>query len=158
MATSTGGNSRPEPGYTLYILHFVKPYWRTCRHYIGYTSKPLAERLKAHTSGRGSKLVKYALQNGGSFVVAHTEKYGTQSEARQRELQIKRRRDVPKRICPICKAMRNGGSHDGKDTQSSSTDAAQRRQASPDLRPLPASPRACGLPTERGLLEQQERG
>lgn len=52
---------------TLYILHFDRPYWTNCQHYIGYTTVPLEERLQRHRNGDGSRLVRYALARGIKF-------------------------------------------------------------------------------------------
>jgi predicted GIY-YIG superfamily endonuclease len=89
----------------LYLLHFKKPYWNKCQHYVGITKFTAEERCAVHRGnkeGRPSKLVQYALRNGNDFVVAHVEKFNSDSEARQREKQIKRNGHFSK-LCPVCR-------------------------------------------------------
>ena len=86
---------------TLYILHFDRPYWRNCQHYVGYTKLPLEERLKKHRSGTGARLVKYAIKHGNDFRVAYTEEFDTPIEARRKELKLKKERHLP-RYCKYC--------------------------------------------------------
>jgi len=93
---------------TLYLLHFDKPYWTNCQHYIGYTTVPLEERLTRHRNGNGSKLVRYALAKGIKFELAYREEYDTPQEARQAELRYKRSGHMRKR-CLICRAIKHKG-------------------------------------------------
>ena len=86
----------------VYILHFDRPYWRTCRHYVGYTKIGVEERVRIHRAGNGSRLVRYAINKGIDFTIALVEQYSTIGEARKRELQLKRGRNL-KRMCPICR-------------------------------------------------------
>lgn len=88
--------------HTVYILHFDKPYWLNCQHYVGYT-KDLEARLAKHRAGNGSKLCRYAVNKGIQFSLVKVENYPTQSEARKRERQIKRRGGGGK-LCPICRS------------------------------------------------------
>ena len=88
--------------FNVYLLHFNKPYWTNCRHYIGYTSKPVKQRVNAHKAGKGSLLVRYALAKGCTFVVAKTWQFDTKWEARHFERRQKRNGHLPK-ICPKCK-------------------------------------------------------
>ncbi len=90
----------------IYLLHFKKPYWKTCQHYIGYTKFTAEERCAVHrgTKKNGSKpsrLVQYALRHGNDFVIAHVETFDTDWEARQRERQLKRGGKLS-RLCPMC--------------------------------------------------------
>lgn len=91
---------------TLYVLHFNRPYWMNCRHYVGYTSLPLERRLEAHRSGRGSLLVRYALKQGCDFEVAYQLDVPTAAEARRIELRIKKLKRMPQ-TCPLCQARRS---------------------------------------------------
>ena len=86
---------------TVYILHFDKPYWKTCQHYVGYTKFPVNERLKKHKDGTGCKIAKYAMSKGIDFLLVHTEEFDTISEARRREKQLKKEGNL-KRRCSVC--------------------------------------------------------
>ncbi|MEW6687335.1 MAG: GIY-YIG nuclease family protein [Candidatus Edwardsbacteria bacterium] len=91
--------------YTLYLLHFNNPVERNgvkFQHYLGYTSLPLEERLERHRKGQGSLWVRWLLANGAKdFIVAFTQFFSTQQEARQREISLKKR--MGKHLCPLCK-------------------------------------------------------
>lgn len=94
------------PKAQIYLLHFDKPYWKNCRHYVGYTTIGVENRVAVHRRelkghGRPSMLVDYALQNGCDFQVALVEDYDCIQMAKHREYKIKRRGVV--RCCPICK-------------------------------------------------------
>lgn len=90
----------------LYLLHFNKPYWTNCRHYVGYTKFTAEERCAVHrgvkkNGSKPSKLVQYALRQGIDFVIAHVERFDTDWEARQRERKLKRGGKLSK-LCPVC--------------------------------------------------------
>ena len=90
----------------LYLLHFKKPYWKNCQHYVGITMYTAEERCAVHRGerhghGKPSKLVQYALRNGNVFVIAHIERFNDYHDARQREKQIKRNGHFNK-LCPVC--------------------------------------------------------
>lgn len=90
----------------VYILHFEKPYWKTCQHYIGYTKFTAEKRCAVHrglekNGSKPSKLVQYALKKGIDFVIAHTEQFEEDWQARQRERQLKRNGHLS-RLCPVC--------------------------------------------------------
>ncbi|MEW6687321.1 MAG: GIY-YIG nuclease family protein [Candidatus Edwardsbacteria bacterium] len=95
--------------YTLYLLHFNSPVERNgvkFQHYLGYTSLPLEERLERHRKGQGSLWVRWLLANGAKdFIVAFSQFFSTQQEARQREISLKKR--MGKQLCPVCKKMKN---------------------------------------------------
>jgi len=91
---------------TLYVLHFDRPYWTNCQHYIGYTTVPLEERLARHRNGNGSKLVHYTMSKGINFELVHSEEYPTQWEARQAEVKAKWHGWARK--YPICKEQQHG--------------------------------------------------
>lgn len=84
-------------GY-VYLLHFSRPICpgHPCRHYLGYTSRTLSQRLAEHRSGRGARLVEVATERGIDFVVARTWKGN-----RHLERTLKNRKNAPK-LCPLC--------------------------------------------------------
>lgn len=79
-----------------YLLHFDTPLKHT-KHYLGYTSN-LSQRLEAHQSGHGSRLMEVVNENGITWRLARKWSNGT----RQLERQLKRQKNSPK-LCPICK-------------------------------------------------------
>lgn len=90
----------------LYLLHFKKPYWKTCQHYVGYTKFTAEERCAVHrgikkNGSKPSKLVQFALNNGIDFNIVYTESYKESWQARQRERKLKRNGHL-KRLCPVC--------------------------------------------------------
>jgi predicted GIY-YIG superfamily endonuclease len=89
----------------LYILHFKSRYWSNARHYVGYTSLGVDERIKTHRAGRGSLLVKYALDKGVDFKVGLVEHFDTKEQARYREIRLKREGHLS-RHCKICEELR----------------------------------------------------
>lgn len=60
----------------VYILHIEPPY-RHARHYIGYTTRGVRDRVAEHIAGRGSPLVRAALDAGHEITVAHVWRCGT---------------------------------------------------------------------------------
>lgn len=87
---------------TLYLLHFERPISErhTCQHYIGFTSGPLAARLKAHADGGGARLTQVARERGIGWQCVRTWKGG-----RADERKLKDRHDAP-RLCPVCRAQK----------------------------------------------------
>lgn len=81
---------------TVYLLHFVSPYWHA-RHYLGFTNKPLEQRLAAHRAGKGANLLGVVRAAGITWQVVRIWK-GT----RALERQLKRWHSG-KNLCPICK-------------------------------------------------------
>jgi len=102
MRTDLGRNESPPQQNDVYILHFESQYWEGAQHYVGYTSKGILERLQVHRSGRGSRLVKYALDHGVDFVVGKLERgYPDKGSARRREIRLKREGHLD-RHCEVC--------------------------------------------------------
>lgn len=100
---------------TLYLLCFDKPYWKVgkagvkgvgagvseARHYVGYTIRPLDQRVDEHRQGQGSRLVKYALDHGNDFRVVRFWEFSSPVDARRAELRVKDCGHTP-RLCPRC--------------------------------------------------------
>lgn len=78
----------------LYLLHF-HPRYRHAGHYLGYTEDIVA-RFKLHLRGRGSPLVKAALQAGCRVVLVRL--WNADGNAEQ-EL---KRHGSRARFCPLC--------------------------------------------------------
>lgn len=82
----------------VYVLHIEPPYLHA-RHYIGFTTRKVGERVADHFAGRGSPLVKAALDAGHVVTIAHSWRCGTRGFERS----LKNRKDTPN-WCPICGA------------------------------------------------------
>lgn len=86
---------------TCYLFHFetpIAPGRHTCQHYLGWTSRHVRERIAEHRKGCGARLTQVAKERGISFIVVRTWPNTTRSDERR----LKNRKDVPKRLCPIC--------------------------------------------------------
>jgi predicted GIY-YIG superfamily endonuclease len=92
----------------VYCLHFLWPYWGKAQHYTGRTKFTAEERIEVHRSGKGSKLVAYALAHGNDFILAYKESFDTQHEAMIREHRLKKRHGGVKGTCPICNKLKKG--------------------------------------------------
>lgn len=89
---------------TVYLIHFERPYHHA-RHYLGYTSLSLEERLARHREGTGARLLQVIQEQGIGWEVVRTWEVETKQEARQLELRLKARHGHNK-FCPVCKAQR----------------------------------------------------
>jgi predicted GIY-YIG superfamily endonuclease len=92
----------------LYILHFKSRYWNNARHYCGYTTLGVTERIKKHRNGTGSQLVRYALDKGIDFVVGLVEHFDTKQQARNREIELKNTHNLA-RYCRVCQELKRKG-------------------------------------------------
>jgi len=88
-------NWADKPG-TVYLLHFSRPY-KHCRHYIGFTERPVDARFAQHLNGHGSALTAAAEARGITFEIARTWDNVDQSL----EFILKSRGESRK-LCPIC--------------------------------------------------------
>ena len=79
---------------TVYLLHFDQPY-KHAQHYIGWTNN-LPNRVKDHTTGNGSKLLRACKLAGIAFIVARVWKADRYFERR-----LKKQRHAG-RMCPTC--------------------------------------------------------
>lgn len=79
----------------LYLLHF-DPRYRHAGHYLGYT-EDLPTRFALHIKGRGSPLVKAAVNNGSKIVLVRI--WSGDGNAEQ---EIKRVMHSLVRLCPVC--------------------------------------------------------
>ncbi len=89
---------------TVYLIHFDTPYTspngrKTIRHYLGSTSN-LKQRIAAHQSGQGARVMEVITAAGIPWHVARKWKGG-----RQLERQFKRRHNAPQ-LCPVCRQER----------------------------------------------------
>ena len=76
----------------MYFVYMIKNNYGDL--YVGITNDP-ERRLKEHNSQNGSSFTKMR----GPFIIVFLEKYNTSTEARQREIQIKKwRRDKKEKL------------------------------------------------------------
>jgi predicted GIY-YIG superfamily endonuclease len=99
------GSPASEVIGTAYLIHFSRR-WRHNGHYIGWTSKPLAERIEAHRRGNGAKLMRIIRREGIDWEVARTWPDVTVF----REKQLKRKGGAS-RMCPLCGIHPQAHSH-----------------------------------------------
>lgn len=81
---------------TIYLLH-LDPAYKHARHYLGWTAGDVEDRVFTHVAGRGSPLVRAAVQAGSLVVVARTWDDSDRFEERR----MKKTKNVPN-YCPIC--------------------------------------------------------
>ena len=79
---------------TVYLLHLDPPV-KHARHYTGWTAN-LDQRLEAHRSGRGARLMEVVKEAGGTFRLVRTW-----PGSRSTERAIKNQKAAPK-LCPEC--------------------------------------------------------
>ena len=89
---------------TVYLIHFETPLGDLsnprgqARHYLGYTTD-LEQRLRAHRSGNGSRLMEVVAERGIGWTLARTWRGDRGLERR-----LKRRHNSPK-LCPVCQGV-----------------------------------------------------
>lgn len=82
---------------TIYVLHFSRPY-RHAKHYVGWTDRPIEERLAEHRAGRGARLCAVVCAVGIELLLSHTVP-GTRDDERKLK-----KRGGASRHCRICRA------------------------------------------------------
>lgn len=86
---------RPDERGTIYLLHFDRPY-QHARHYLGFTTQAIEERVREHMSGTGARLLSVVINAGISIELARTW-----AGSRSLERRLKNHGGAT-RICPIC--------------------------------------------------------
>lgn len=88
---------------TVYLIHFSAPLGlierpRRVQHYIGQTTRPVAERLSEHRSGgrRASRVCRQAVREGVDILLARTWPDVPRTEERR----LKKR--SMRKLCPVC--------------------------------------------------------
>lgn len=92
-----GRRSKPPTG-TIYLIHF-ETRLKHARHYLGY-SDDLGRRMAQHRSGNGARLMEVITAAGIAWKVVRTW-----AGDRTFERHLKRRKNVPKRLCPVCMGL-----------------------------------------------------
>lgn len=86
----------PRRKGTIYVLHFSRPF-KHAMHYIGWTDRPVEERLADHRSGKGARLCQVVVEAGIDLLLSHTMP-GTRKDERR----LKNRGGARKH-CRICR-------------------------------------------------------
>lgn len=89
------GVSKTRVG-TAYMLEIIPPY-KHCQHTIGFTERPLNERLAEHRRGAGSCLTKAAVAAGSKLELVRTWEWVDQSVE-----MILKSRGESRKLCPKC--------------------------------------------------------
>ena len=97
----------------VYVLCFAKTPYRQARHYLGYTTLPIADRMQRHRSERGARLIQALLRAGGNFVLADTWDCDSEADARRLELALKAQGGGA-RCCSICNPGNGRGAGRGR--------------------------------------------
>jgi predicted GIY-YIG superfamily endonuclease len=135
---------KPADAGTVYLLHLDPPV-KHARHYVGYTSKGVEQRLEAHRAGRGARLLEVVKEAGGTFRLTRTW-----PGSRALERAIKDRKNAPK-LCPECTPqplpVTRGRAADARAQPEAAPATADRPEAAPatDVVPEP-DPEAWLMP------------
>lgn len=97
----------------VYVLCFARTPYKHARHYLGMTVLPIADRVARHRTGRGARLLRQVLDNGGDFELADTWDCATAEEARTFERVLKRQ-GGGSRCCSICNPGNGRGAGRGR--------------------------------------------
>lgn len=97
----------------VYVLCFAKTPYKGAKHYLGYTTLVIADRIKRHRSKYGARLIKVLLAAGGDFVLADTWDCENEDEARKLEKALKRQGGGA-RCCSLCNPGNGRGAGRGR--------------------------------------------
>jgi len=106
----------------VYLVCFAQTPYHHARHYLGMTTLPVQDRLKAHRGtrkpdgssyGRPARLLSRLLQAGGDFILADTWECASFEEARTFERRLKRQGGGA-RACSICRPGNGRGGGRGR--------------------------------------------
>lgn len=90
---------------TVYLIHFEQPIGSDrprgkAQHYLGWSSLPIAERLKRHASARGARILAVCGERGVAWKLVRTWE-----GPRALERKLKNCHNNP-RLCPVCRAQK----------------------------------------------------
>ena len=87
---------RKAPTGHVYLIHFEARY-RHAGHYLGFATD-LEQRLERHRAGQGARLLEVIGEAGIGWKVVRVW-----SGDRGLERSLKRRKNAPRRLCPVCR-------------------------------------------------------
>lgn len=85
----------------VYLLHFDKPIGHS-QHYLGFTTRPVVDRVQEHIDGKGAALPREATRRSISPECVRVWEDGTTALERS----LKKRKNS-RGLCPICRPKRN---------------------------------------------------
>jgi predicted GIY-YIG superfamily endonuclease len=88
--------SKPQQTGTVYLIHFERRL-QHAGHYLGYCDD-LGRRMAEHRGGNGARLMEVIAAAGIAWKVVRTW-----AGDRAFERSLKRRKDTPRRLCPVCR-------------------------------------------------------
>ena len=86
----------------VYLLHFDDGV-----HYIGATSGGVADRLRRHRAGRGSRWVYRRIKVGINFELGAVQGFSSIRQAFENERQFKKNRRLIYKDCVVCNSAKN---------------------------------------------------
>jgi predicted GIY-YIG superfamily endonuclease len=86
------------PTGTVYLIHFETRF-KHAGHYLGYCDD-LGRRLAQHRGGDGARLMEVIASAGIAWKVVRTW-----AGDRAFERTLKRRKNTPRRLCPVCMGL-----------------------------------------------------
>jgi predicted GIY-YIG superfamily endonuclease len=89
------GKNRPQSGF-VYLAHFSTKLHH-CHHYVGFATD-LGQRLAQHRAGTGARLMEVVKQLGIEWKLVRVW-----PGDRRLERLLKRRKNTPRRLCPVCR-------------------------------------------------------
>jgi predicted GIY-YIG superfamily endonuclease len=92
-----GRRSQPQAG-TVYLIHF-ETRLHHAGHYLGYCDD-LGRRLAQHRGGNGARLMEVISSAGIAWKVVRTW-----AGDRAFERRLKKRKNTPRRLCPVCMGL-----------------------------------------------------
>ncbi len=103
MASDSHTSTGPSEGVigTVYLLHFERAFGHA-RHYCGWTSLSLEQRLKRHNTSQGARLLLAVRRAGIKYTVAQV----WENQDRNFERKLKNRGGLA-RVCPLCRQMKS---------------------------------------------------
>ena len=92
------GRRNKTPTGTVYLIHFESRL-KHAGHYLGFCND-LARRTAQHRSGNGARLMEVVASAGIAWKVVRTW-----AGDRRFERTLKRRKNTPRRLCPVCMGL-----------------------------------------------------
>lgn len=92
-----GRRSTPQTG-TVYLIHFETRF-KHAGHYLGFCDD-LGRRIDQHRCGNGARLMEVVSAAGIGWKVVRTW-----VGDRAFERSLKRRKNTPRRLCPVCRGL-----------------------------------------------------
>ncbi len=89
---------RSAPQGHVYVIHLASRYHHA-GHYVGFATD-LAQRLAQHRAGTGARLLEVVKQAGIEWKLVRVW-----AGDRGLERRLKKRKDTPRRLCPVCMGL-----------------------------------------------------